>query len=78
MDKGVSNFNIDTFLKEEEDEDLQKNYMGTYSLDSITRYINFYEILQRINAKHLFAIFKLNMRANPEFTGGALWIFTKK
>ena len=41
MDKGLSNFQIDEFFKNEENEDLRKIYMGTYSIDSITRYINF-------------------------------------
>ena len=30
MDKGLSNFQIDEFFKNEENEDLRKNYMGTY------------------------------------------------
>ena len=41
MSKGLSNFQIDDFFKDEENEELRKNYMGTYSIDSITRYINF-------------------------------------
>ena len=45
MDKGLSNFQIDEFFKNEENEDLKENYMGTYSIVSITRYINFYEII---------------------------------
>ena len=36
---------------------LKKNYMGTYSIYSITKYINFYEIIKRRNAKYPFAIF---------------------
>ena len=31
--------------------------MGTYSIDSITKYINFYKIIKRRNAKYPFAIF---------------------
>ena len=41
MDKGLSDFQIDEFFKNEKNEDLKKNYMGTYSIDSITRYIIF-------------------------------------
>ena len=37
MNKGLSNFQIDKFFKNEENEDLKENYMGTYSIDSITR-----------------------------------------
>ena len=52
MSKGVSNYQIDDLF-----EDFKKNFMGTYSIDSITRYINFYEIIKRRNAKYPFAIF---------------------
>ena len=57
MNKGLSNFDIDDFFKEEENEELKKYYMGIYSIDSITKYINFYEIVRLRNAKYLFAIF---------------------
>ena len=56
MNKGLSNFQIDDFFKDEENEDFKKIYMGTYSIDSITKYINFYEIIKRRNAKYPFAI----------------------
>ena len=44
MNKGLSNFQID-FFKDEENDDLKNNYMGTYSIDSISKYINFYELI---------------------------------
>ena len=44
MKKGLSNFQIDDFSKDEENEDLKKKNMGTYLIDSITKYINLYEI----------------------------------
>ena len=37
MNKGLNNFQIDELFKNEEKEDLKKNYKGTYSIDSITR-----------------------------------------
>ena len=46
--------------------------MGTYSIDSITRYINFYEIIKRRNAKYQFAIFNTDKENEPggvEFYG---------
>ena len=39
--------------------------MGTYSIDSITRYINFCEIIKRRNAKYLFAIFNTDKENEP-------------
>ena len=46
MSKGLNNYQIDKFFKEEND-DLKRNYMGTFSIDSITKYINFYEIIKK-------------------------------
>ena len=77
MDKGLSNFRIDEFFKNEENEDFKKNYMGTYSIDSITRYINFYEIIKRRNAKYPFAIFNTDKENEPGVRWD-LWIFTQK
>ena len=39
--------------------------MGTYSIDSITKYINFYEIIKRRNANYPFAIFNTDKENGP-------------
>ena len=39
--------------------------MGTYSIDSVTRYINFYEIIKWRNAKYPFAIFNTDKENEP-------------
>ena len=65
MNKGLSNFQTDDFFKDEENEELKNNYMGTYSIDSITKYINIYEIVRRRNAKYPFAIFNTDKHTNP-------------
>ena len=44
---------------------LKKNYMGTYSIDSITRYINFYKIIKRRDGKYPFAIFNTDKENKP-------------
>ena len=36
--------------------------METYSIDSITKYINFYQIIRHGNAKYPFAIFNTKMQ----------------
>ena len=56
MSRGISNYQIDKFFKEQNDV-LQQNYMGTYSIDSITKYIDFYSIIKNRNAQYPFAIF---------------------
>ena len=65
MNKGLSNFQIDDFFKGEENEDFKKNYMSTYSIDSIMKYINFYEIIKQKNAKYPFAIFNIDKENEP-------------
>ena len=65
MNKGLSNFQIDDFFENEENEDLKKYYMGTYSIDSITKYTNFYEIMKRGNSKYLYAIFNAERENEP-------------
>ena len=61
MDKGLSNFQIGDFFKNEENEDLKK----PYSIDSITRYIDFYEIIKRRNSEYPFAIFNTDKENEP-------------
>ena len=39
--------------------------MGTYSIDSRNKYINFYEIIKRKNGKYLFAIFNTDKENEP-------------
>ena len=65
MSKRLSNFQIDDFFKEEKNQDWKNNYMGTYSIDSITKYINFYEIIKKRNAKYPFAIFNTDKENQP-------------
>ena len=65
MNKGISNFQIDDFFRDEENEDLKKNYMGTYSIDLITRYINFYEIINRRTGKYPFALINTDKENEP-------------
>ena len=65
MTKGVSNYQIDRFFKEEDNEELKKNYVGTYSIDSVTKYINFYEIIKHRNVKYPFAMFNTSKENKP-------------
>ena len=67
MRTGLSNFQID-----ERNEEMKKNYTGTYSIDSITKYINFYEIIKRRNSKYPFTIFNIDKENEP---GKHWWSF---
>ena len=59
-------------MSKEENDDLKRNYMGTFSIDSITKYINFYEIIKKQNAKYPFAIFNTDKHNEP---GHHWWSF---
>ena len=72
MSKGISNFEINKFFENEENQDLKNNYMGVYSIDSIARYINFYEIIKKRNGKYPFAIFNTDKHNKP---GTHWWSF---
>ena len=72
MSKGISNFEINKFFENEENQDLKNNYMGVYSIDSITRYINVYEIIKKRNGKYPFAIFNTDKHNKP---GTHWWSF---
>ena len=63
INKGLSNFQIDELFKNEENEDLKKNYMETYSIDSINA--DFYEIMRKTNGKYPFAIFNTDKENEP-------------
>ena len=65
MSKGISNFEINKFFENEENQDLKNNYMGVYSIDSIARYKNFYEIIKKRNGKYPFAIFNTDKHNKP-------------
>ena len=72
MNKEISNIKIEKFFNDEQNEDFKKNYMGFYSMDSITRYINFYEIIKKRNAKYPFAAFYADRHNEP---GTHWWSF---
>ena len=73
MNKGLSNFWIDDFFSDEQNEESKNNYKGTYSMNSITKYINFHEIIKRRNDKCQFAIFNADKENEP---GVHWWSFT--
>ena len=72
MNKGITNLEINKFFENEENQDIKNNYMGVYSMDSITRYINFYEIIKKRNGKYPFAIFNTGKHNKP---GTHWWSF---
>ena len=49
--------------------------MGVYSMDLITRYINFYEIIKQKNGNYPFAIFNTDNHNQSGTNWWGLWIF---
>ena len=45
MSKGITNLENDKFFENKQNQDIKNNYMGIYLMDSITKYINIYEII---------------------------------
>ena len=62
---GITNIEIEKLFDDEMNEDLKRNFMGVYSSDSITKYINFYDIIKEKRAKYLFAIFNTDRENKP-------------
>ena len=59
---GISNITIEKNFENEND-DLKKNFIGIYSSNSITRFINYYKIIKKKDYCYPFAIFHSD-RAN--------------
>ena len=79
MDKGITNIQMNKIFENEENQGIKNNYMGVYSMDSITKYINFYEIIikKKMLNIHFLYLIQTNI-INQVCSGGALWIFIQK
>ena len=51
MGDGISNIQIANFFPKDENEDLKNNFIGVFSMDYITRYIKFYELVKEKKRK---------------------------
>ena len=76
---GITNIEIEKFFDNEMNDDLNRNFMDVYSSDSITKYINFYNISKEKRAKCSFTIFNTDKESKP----GIHWqsfldIYTRK
>ena len=78
MSKGISNLEIENFFENEENQDLKNNYMGVHSIDSIARYINFYEIKKKEMEIILLQFLILINTINQAGVDGVLWIFIQE
>ena len=70
---GRSNITIKKFFENEND-DLKKIFIGIYSSNSITRFINYYKIIKEKDCCYLIAIFNTDRANKP---GTNWWSFSK-
>ena len=70
MGDGITNTQIQNFFENEENEDLKNNFVGVFSMDYVTKYIKFHELIkERRESKYPFAIFN----TDPHNKAGTHW-----
>ena len=60
-----TNIDVEKFFDNETNDDLKRNFMGVYLSDSITKYIDFYDIMKQKRAKYQFTIFNTDRENKP-------------
>ena len=66
MGDGISNTHIEKFFEAEENKDIKNNFMGVFSMDYITKFIKFNEMIrEKKNGKYPFAIFNTDPHNKP-------------
>ena len=71
MGDGINNTQIQNFFQKDENEDLKNNFVGVFSMDYISRFIKYHELIkekkkENINLQYLMQILIINQ----ERTGG--------
>ena len=73
MGDGITNSQIENFFLKDENEDLKRNFIGVFSMDYITRFIKFHELIkEKKKGKYSFAIFNTDPHNKP---GTHWWSF---
>ena len=70
MGEGISNTQIQNFFQKEENEDIKNNFVGVFSMDYVTKFIKFHELIkEQKKSKYPFAIFN----TDPHNKAGTHW-----
>ena len=71
MGDGINNIQIENFFQKEENEDLKNNFVCVFSMDYITRYIKFHELVREKKSEnnHLQYLIQTHI-INQERIGG--------
>ena len=62
---GITNIEIEKIFDNEMNDDLKINFVCVYLSDSVTKYINFYNIIKAKIGKYPFAIFNTDRENKP-------------
>ena len=70
MGEGISNTQIQKFFQKEENDDIKNNFVGVFSMDYVTKFIKFHELIkEHKKSKYPFAIFN----TDPHNKAGTHW-----
>ena len=73
MGDGINNTQIQNFFQKDENEDLKNNFIGVFSMDYISRFIKYHELIkEKEKGKYPFAIFNTDPHNKP---GTHWWSF---
>ena len=70
MGEGISNTQIQKFFQKEENDDIKNNFVGVFSMDYVTKFIKFHELIkEHKKSKYPLAIFN----TDPHNKAGTHW-----
>ena len=71
MGDGITNSQIQNFFEKEENEDIKNNYVGVFSMDYITKFIKFHELIKEKKEENIRLQFSIQTRIiNQGHIGG--------
>ena len=66
MGDGITNLHIQNFFEKEENYDIRNNFVGVFSMDYVTKFIKFHELIkEKKGGKYPFAIFNTDVHNKP-------------
>ena len=75
-DLGISNFEIERIIRESNNEELIKNFVGVFSSEKMDKLMDFQGLMKERSAKYPFLILNTELGL-LEHTGEEFWTFTQ-
>ena len=76
-DLGISNFEIERIIRESNNEELIKNFVGVFSSEKMDKLMDFQGLMKERSAKYPFLILNTELGL-LEHTGEEFWTFIQK